>query len=477
MEEQQRAQEALRLLDGYLRAHPGDAGVHLAAARLGRRQHLWERAYAEARTVTQLEPGNALAWQLYGQAAAMTERPQEAEPALKKAFALDPRSWETETSMGDLFVHDKKYAEAVPYYREAIRLAPDKAVPYLSLGQALLKSAPSPASLAEAEKALLRCQSLRPDIPQCSLYLGQCYARQQRWKEAKEALETAREHDPANMDVYFELGKVYSQLKDERAAGRAFERHEQLVILNDERRVSLARIERLERDGRRDAADRVRLELASKLAKNAMYDEAIGHYQVLLSHHPERADLRRALALAEERGVHPDLLVQRGADLLHQKRYADAARIFHDALSRDKACAPAWEGLGTALAATGDSNGAIRAFLTATRLDPNLPWAELGAGEAYAQIGLLTEARRRLRIAESNAATRQSARDILQNLSTAGKSNPLADYAQVSLRLLRHPNDARARNDASTAERRLRASGDLPPKDVMEPLLQSAVSQ
>ena len=468
------APAAFEILERYLEAQPNRATVRFALARMARRHRQWERAYAEARTVTQQDPENASAWHLYGQAAALTERRQEAEPALRKAFALAPRSWETQTGMGDLMVRGKRYSEALPYYRAATRLAPEQALPHLALAQALLQANPDAGALEEARAALLRCRRLRPEIPMTYLHLGECYAKQGRWPEAQQALEEARRRDPANMDVYFELGKVYRRRGNADAARGAFDKHKRLVVFNDERRVLLARIERAEQTGKADAADRLRLDLARQLVANQMYEEAIGHYQRLLLRAPERADLRRALAQAQERLVNADSLTVEGEAFLHRKRYEEAARLFKAALDRDRGNARAWEGLATALAAAGHVQEALPMFLEATKRDPQRPWAQLAVGEAYAQIGLPQEAQRRLQIAEKDDATRESARQVLAELTPESASTPIAEYSRLWLRHRRHPNDVTAREERDAAEERLQVSGELPPREVLQPLLEAA---
>ena len=474
-ESEQGAQAALSLLEQYLRVHPKTASVHLAVARLARRQRLWERAYSEGREVTQLDAGNALGWQLYGQAAAMTERPQEAETALRKAFALEPHNWETQTSMGDLMVQNKRYSEAVPFFREANRLAPDKAVPYLSLGKTLLKVGAGPQDWQEAAAALERCKALRPDIPVVYLYLGQCLAKQGRGREALAALNEAKRRDPLNMDVYFELGKAYGQAGNAEAARKAFDRHKQLVLFNDQRRVLLARIERMEQTGKRDDADALRLDLARKLTANEMYDEAVGHYHQLLLHTPNRTDIQQELAHAQQASIRPDALLVQGENLLHRQRFADAAQAFEAALTRADS-AQGWEGLGTAFASQGQIGKAIPVFLRALALDPKRPWAALAIGEAYAQIGLPDEAQKLLKTAAQNDATRDSARKVLQEMTGASAATPLARYSHLSLQVLRHPHDVGAHKELDTLAKQLRASGELPPPEMMQPLLQKAAA-
>jgi tetratricopeptide (TPR) repeat protein len=165
-----------------------------------------------------------------------------------------------------------------------------------------------------------------------------------------------------------------------------------------------------------------------------------------------------------------------GENLLHRQHFAEAAQAFQAALTRDPGSAQAWEGLGTAFASQGNIGKAIPLFLKALTLDSKRPWAALAIGEAYAQIGLQDKAQKLLKTAAQNEATRDSAQRVLQEMSGAAASAPLARYSHLSLQILRHPQDGGARKEHDALEKQLRASGELPPQEMMQPLLKGAVA-
>jgi spermidine synthase len=117
-----------------------------------------ERAIAAFATAAQRDPGDPLARARWGELLLEQGRPKEAEPELAEAVRLDPtraRAWE---GLGAIALDRHDYARAEQAHRALLRLEPANVSAWLRLGAAL--------------------------------------ARQDKWVEAKDALDTARSIDP-----------------------------------------------------------------------------------------------------------------------------------------------------------------------------------------------------------------------------------------------------------------------------------------
>jgi len=103
---------------------------------------------------------------------------------------------------------------AVPAYRESLRLAADEGVK-IDLAVALLKTG-RPAEVLE----LLAGDGRPVALYQTALALG----RQDRHRDAKQALEKAIEGRPGFVEAWYQLGVTLHLLGDGTASGRAFDR-------------------------------------------------------------------------------------------------------------------------------------------------------------------------------------------------------------------------------------------------------------
>jgi tetratricopeptide (TPR) repeat protein len=422
------AAEALTFLEGFVKQNPQSAEGHRALGRLAQRQRLWNRAYDAAKKATELAPKDALSWHLLGRACASSERTQEAEQAYQKAFDVNPNLGETQTGMGEIKMQQKQYTEAATYFRAAIRIDGEQPIPHLYLGQTLLKGKTTPETLAEAQKSLEKCKELRPDITLVYFILGQCYAAQGKWEEARTHLEKAQEVKPEEMGIYFELGKVYEKLGQKEASARAYERHKRLALFNDERRVLQARLEQCKD---RKEAMRLHQTLAEKLSANLFYTDAREHYQFLLKNQEESPQI--------------------------------------------------WEGFGTTLAAQGQTNEALAAFLRAVKADSKRPWAQMALAEVYNGLGFREEALRRLQVALQSPETRPEAtqmRTVIEKMSpqTAVQQevdgNLAGAYAQ-SWRAYLKTKEAKRGEDCLRLETRLLQSGGGIPVALLKALVEA----
>lgn len=119
--------------------------------------------------------------------------PPEAQAAYEKGAALFAQN---------------RAADAIPYFAEAARLAPDNAQYWKALGVAHAKIEDYHGSIGPLRRA---CE-LKPDLPDACYYLGRAYYAADLYEKAVEPLRLALRHDPVKGRVEAALGQCFEAL-------------------------------------------------------------------------------------------------------------------------------------------------------------------------------------------------------------------------------------------------------------------------
>jgi tetratricopeptide (TPR) repeat protein len=114
---------------------PGSWLGHILVADLYRQRKQWNAARSNYDAAARLKPSSpapylglaTIDWRLGQLAAAQSE--------LRKVFELDPQNRQAEFEMGDIFVRQHRFAEAVPYLENVIANEPDLLVAHGDLGK------------------------------------------------------------------------------------------------------------------------------------------------------------------------------------------------------------------------------------------------------------------------------------------------------------------------------------------------------
>ena len=118
-------QDALDAADHALRLDPGLASARAARAYVrGVRQFDWLGAEADFRSVIDSNPQDATAHQWYGEILSYQRRWPEAEIQFDAALAIDPLSPVMQLMKGFALIYQGKPSPALPYFDEALRIAP-----------------------------------------------------------------------------------------------------------------------------------------------------------------------------------------------------------------------------------------------------------------------------------------------------------------------------------------------------------------
>ena len=122
-----------------------------------------------------------------------TGRAQKAEEHLRAALPSAPDTAQVPLHLGQVLSIQRRYSAAVPYLKEAVRMAPSLPA-RLALGAALSGSG----RLPEALKTLEDLVSSHPDSAEAQFTLANLYAKREQYAEAAEAYIRTLRLDPGN---------------------------------------------------------------------------------------------------------------------------------------------------------------------------------------------------------------------------------------------------------------------------------------
>lgn len=127
-----------------------------------------------------------------------SRQPQDAADAGRRALALDPANAEACNMLGNALTGMGEAGCAVAFYRQAIRLRPAYAEAHNNLGSAL-RALDQP---DDAETALREALRLRPAYASALANLGLVLQDQRRWSEALDCFDRALAADPAHATAH-----------------------------------------------------------------------------------------------------------------------------------------------------------------------------------------------------------------------------------------------------------------------------------
>ena len=128
---------------------------------------------------------------------------------LASALELDPKLPELQSYYGLALLNTGDPEGAAAAFRRELAENPDDYASNLSLGQILIVSKRYPEALPLIKAALRR----RPDAPEAQLALGECLGGAGKFQEAREPLEAAAKALPASLEAHRELLSVYTRLQ------------------------------------------------------------------------------------------------------------------------------------------------------------------------------------------------------------------------------------------------------------------------
>jgi tetratricopeptide (TPR) repeat protein len=167
----------------------------------------------------------------------LMDQPDLAKDALAQASQLAPGSNISYLAASQKRMLDGNIPAAIQAARDGIQSDPENYVLLTILGQALIRSGAGPGQpeFAEAEAALERAVTVRPNFAASQLALGQLYRMGGRLDAAIAHLEIARQLAPGNTSAYSNLAMAYQR------QGKNEEARKMLAILDSLNRARAAK--------------------------------------------------------------------------------------------------------------------------------------------------------------------------------------------------------------------------------------------
>jgi tetratricopeptide (TPR) repeat protein len=190
-------------------------------------------ALPHVRRATELDPRSDQAW--YGLAVcyANLRNYNEAIAALRRALARREASAQYHTALGEMLAYRGDAEDGRRHYERALELKPDYGPACALLGNFLLRNAPEPDSLHQAEDLLRRATRLETNRPaEVWFNLGQVYTQQGQFPKAVEALKRSLAIDARDERFYYALANAYRRGGDARNAARTEARFRRISALH-----------------------------------------------------------------------------------------------------------------------------------------------------------------------------------------------------------------------------------------------------
>jgi len=219
---------AFGILDIFLKRHPDNAAVHLARAQLYLPHRSYERALNDALAAAGTDPKLAEAWYIAGLSANAMGSAVAAEDALRQAVTLAPDDWRYATVLAETLAEAKKYNEATELAQKTASRNSEEPAPYLTLGKLQLLLAKTPDAIQHAQANLLRSAASGSTIPLTWQLFARSYAAQNRWQDAKDAIERAARLSPNDPALALETVRIAQRSKDAALADQALARYRAL---------------------------------------------------------------------------------------------------------------------------------------------------------------------------------------------------------------------------------------------------------
>ncbi|MDX1932291.1 MAG: tetratricopeptide repeat protein [Capsulimonadales bacterium] len=217
-----------------LRHDPERVRARMALGLAAYEQKQYSNAATHFRIVTQVQPGNALAWHGLGQAyAGDVLHEKEAENALRRAVELDGNQPAFRLDYAAILNKNNQLIEAETAYRKGLSLASEEPFVQAQVG-AFLAGLPDPQKRAEAQTLLEKALQGDPKNAYAQFHLGRLLVESNRPEDAVKWLEKAtRDGQADTKDVWSVLARAYRQLGQRDRAAAAIARAEEIEKRND----------------------------------------------------------------------------------------------------------------------------------------------------------------------------------------------------------------------------------------------------
>jgi tetratricopeptide (TPR) repeat protein len=199
-------QEAVRL-------EPADPDHYFKLGMVFLKHRTAEPALYVFQTALNSRPDVPKLWLGLGLSYYLAGRLDEAEPALRKALALDPVYESGYVVLADLLEQSRRTGDALDIVRKAMNVQPDLYWPYYYYGKLIQREGQQ--NSADAIVKLRKAVSLNPSFSEARYELGKALAQVDQNTEAIKELKKSLELNPDLAQAHYLLARIYKKLDDQ----------------------------------------------------------------------------------------------------------------------------------------------------------------------------------------------------------------------------------------------------------------------
>lgn len=197
--------EAFEAYEQVVTLDPARAPAHVAYQQLGEAVGQRYALIDQCRRRADGSPSNLTLQYAYGR---IVEDPRERKARYQKALAQDENFYWAHVGMADVFLHERRYADAVATCERAIALDPSLPAGHLKLAEVYLRTGKREEAVAEVRKVTQE----HPDRPEAWCELGDFYQRLRRPEPARQAWLEAVKLDPLHARAVLAMAVGVSSL-------------------------------------------------------------------------------------------------------------------------------------------------------------------------------------------------------------------------------------------------------------------------
>jgi tetratricopeptide (TPR) repeat protein len=307
--QEQRPDEALRLVDEVLKENPADVKAHELKGDMLAARKDFTGATGEYRVVLDEAPDNYQARLKLARVHLANNEPNLAKDVLKKTLEMNPRVLQAGMGLAAVYRQEGKNQLAREQLEKVLEINPDAVPAMEQIVDIMIKEKkPGDKILARIKEQLAK----RPQNPLYHVLLGRFYIVSHRPEPARQSLEKALELDPENQQAIFALARL-EQL--EGSPDAAIARYEGLRKKNPNHPgLAMITASLYEKEGKTDKAAGIYREVLEKNPRSVVAANNLAFYYAEYDPTPE--NLREALRLIApliERYAHEAVVVDSAA--------------------------------------------------------------------------------------------------------------------------------------------------------------------
>lgn len=263
-------------------------------------------------------------------------RPREALPLLEEAARKEPGSAAIQFHLGYALSLAGENERAIAAFRRTLEIDPGIRAAKLNLAHLLIRAGQP----SEARSLLEECLKDQPGDAKASFLLGRALAESGQWRAAAESFETAAQKQPGDLETAMALAHAWERAGEREKAMQVYARFpdepaalERLGVLELEIGALEDSIRHLEAVRARSPTPAVLYALATAYLRNRQPERSAETAAALVSLEPANLELRLFY----------------GRLLRDQKKYAEAAPQFQQAVQLAPRSGEAWNELAAVL--------------------------------------------------------------------------------------------------------------------------------